>query len=66
MRSYQIGDVVVFGAEGLCRIEDITEKKFGKEIIQYYVLKQLMRGNSVNYVPVNNEKSCLLYTSRCV
>ena len=57
MRSYQIGDVVVFGAEGLCRIEDITEKKFGKEIIQYYVLKQLMRGNSVNYVPVNNEKS---------
>ena len=57
MRSYQIGDVVVFGAEGLCRIEDITEKKFGNEIIQYYVLKQLMRGNSVNYVPVNNEKS---------
>lgn len=57
MRTYKTGDVVVFGAEGLCRIEDITEKKFGKEIIQYYVLRQLMRENSVNYIPVNNEKS---------
>ena len=57
MRTYKAGDVVVFGAEGLCRIEDITEKKFGKEIIQYYVLRQLMRENSVNYIPVNNEKS---------
>ena len=57
MRSYQIGDVVVFGAEGLCRIEDITEKKFGKEIIQYYVLKQLMRGNSVSKMrPVLTEE----------
>ena len=57
MKMYEIGDVVVFGAEGLCRIEEITEKKFGKEKIQYYVLRQLNRGNSVNYVPVNNEKS---------
>lgn len=31
MRSYQIGDVVVFGAEGLCRIEDITEKNSVKK-----------------------------------
>lgn len=57
MKMYEIGDVVVFGAEGLCRIEEITEKKFGKEKIKYYVLRQLDRENSVNYVPVNNEKS---------
>lgn len=57
MKMYEIGDVVVFGAEGLCRIEEITEKKFEKEKIKYYVLRQLDRENSVNYVPVNNEKS---------
>ena len=28
---YKIGDIVIYGAEGLCRIVDITEKKFGKE-----------------------------------
>lgn len=57
MKMYEIGEVVVFGAEGLCRIEEITEKKFGKDKIKYYVLRQLDRENSVNYVPVNNEKS---------
>ena len=30
---YQIGDVVVYGTEGLCEIEQITEKNFGGEII---------------------------------
>jgi len=54
---YKIGDVVVYGTEGLCKIVEITEKKFGKEIIEYYVLEQISGSNSTTYVPVHNEKS---------
>ncbi len=54
---YQIGDVVVYGPEGLCEIEQITEKNFGGEIINYYVLKQIGEGSSVTYVPTENKKS---------
>ncbi len=57
MNVYKIGDTVVYGTEGLCNIEDITEKEFGKETFQYYVLRQIGRANSVTYVPVNNERS---------
>lgn len=57
MDIYQVGDIVVYGSEGLCRIEEITEKKFGKEAIKYYVLKQVNKDDSVTYVPINNERS---------
>lgn len=57
MNSYKIGDIVIYGAEGLCKVEAITEKEFDGQKIKYYALKQLGRNNSVTYVPTNNEKS---------
>lgn len=57
MDTYKVGDMVVYGADGLCEVEGITTKEFGKDTIEYYVLRQIERQNSVNYVPVNNEKS---------
>ncbi len=57
MNDYKVGDVVVYGVEGLCRISDITEKKFGKEAIKYYVLQQIGKADSVIYVPLNNDRS---------
>ncbi len=57
MNIYKIGDTVVYGAEGLCKIDDITEKTFGKETFQYYVLKQIGKEDSVTFVPINNERS---------
>ena len=33
-----------------------AEKKFGKEITKYYVLKPVYRNSSLIYVPVGNEK----------
>ena len=54
---YKIGDIVIYGAEGLCRIVDITEKKFGKEVIEYYVLESIDSSDSTTYVPMHNEKS---------
>lgn len=52
----QIGEVVLYGTDGVCRIKEITEKKFGKETASYYVLCSLYRENSVIYVPVGNDK----------
>lgn len=52
----QIGEIVLYGTDGVCRIQDITVKKFGKETANYYVLCSLYRGNSMIYVPVGNEK----------
>ncbi|MBQ9859011.1 MAG: CarD family transcriptional regulator [Oscillospiraceae bacterium] len=52
----EIGEIVLYGTDGVCQISEITEKKFGKETTKYYVLSTLYRGNSVIYVPVGNEK----------
>lgn len=57
MNTYKIGDVVIYGAEGLCDVVDITEKQFGKEKIQYYVLNKVGKTDSLTYVPANNERS---------
>ncbi len=53
---YKIGDIVVYGTEGLCEICDITEKTFGKENIEYYVLRPKNKIEETVYVPKNNEK----------
>lgn len=57
MDSYKVDDMVIYGVEGLCRICDITEKKFGKEVIKYYVLQKAGKEDSVIYVPLNNDRS---------
>lgn len=52
----QIGEIVLYGTDGVCRVTEITEKKFGKETVRYYVLSALYRNSSVIYVPVGNVK----------
>ena len=52
----QIGEIILYGTDGVCRISEVTEKKFGKETVKYYVLNALYRNSSVIYVPVGNEK----------
>jgi CarD family transcriptional regulator len=54
MSVYEIGDIVIYGGEGLCRIDSITEKKFDNKIISYYVLKNLLIEESVTYVPIDS------------
>lgn len=53
---YNIGDIVVYGTEGLCKIHDVTERKFGKDTVEYYVLSPLSNEAETVYVPKNNEK----------
>lgn len=57
MNIYKLGDVVIYGAEGLCTVVDITEKQFGKEMVPYYVLEKMGKKESLTYVPANNERS---------
>ena len=37
---YSIGEVVLYGSNGVCEITEITTKKIGKDSIEYYVLSQ--------------------------
>lgn len=53
---FRIGDTVIYGTQGVCRISDITEMKFAGEIHKYYVLISTNDNKSTAYVPVDNEK----------
>ena len=41
---YSIGEVVLYGSNGVCEITEITTKKIGKDSIEYYVLKTCLLG----------------------
>lgn len=53
---YKIGDVVVYGTDGICSIIDETIKEFGKEKYEYFVLCPVDKKADMIYVPKNNEK----------
>ncbi len=53
---YHIDDIVIYGTDGVCQIEDITELRFGKESVEYYVLAPLGKKEDAVYVPTKNEQ----------
>lgn len=52
------GSLIVYGGEGVCRIDDIICQSFGgqQQEKQYYVLVPVRSASSKLYVPVDNEK----------
>ncbi len=52
---YNIGDMVLYGGEGICRITSIEDKKIADRVIKYYVLTPESSGNSVFYVPMEGK-----------
>lgn len=52
---YQVGETVFYGTEGVCRVEEICERKIGREPVQYYALRPIYREGTTVYVPVKNE-----------
>lgn len=52
---YSKNDTVLYGSQGICRIEDITEKEMGGKTIEYYVLKPIENSHATIYVPTQNE-----------
>ena len=53
---YSIGEVVLYGSNGVCEITEITTKKIGKDSIEYYVLKPVCSDSSTLFV--NKAERC--------
>ena len=49
---YQVGEVVLYGTDGVFRVNEITPKKIGKVTSDYYILRSVYRASTVVYVPV--------------
>ena len=56
-KRYEIGEHVIYRAEGICDIVDIRCESFaGGEKSDYYILSPRNDPNSMLYVPVDNER----------
>ncbi len=51
---FNIGDKVIYGGEGVCRVDRIEDKIIGGKKVSYYVLNRLDGVNSVFFVPVDS------------
>jgi CarD family transcriptional regulator len=52
---FKVNDAVVYGAQGVCRIAEISERNLCGQPIEYYVLKPVYDDRATIFVPVNNE-----------
>lgn len=53
---YKTGDTVIYGTQGVCRIEGVQTKRIRGEYVDYLVLRPVYDKNSTVFVPKNNEK----------
>lgn len=52
---YQTGDTILYGGNGVCKVVEITERKFDGHTVDYYVLQPVYSDHSLIYVPTQNE-----------
>lgn len=52
---FNVGDTVLYGTQGVCKITDITLKQLGKAELKYYCLKPVYQPNNTIFVPVENQ-----------
>ncbi len=52
---FKIGDVVLYGIQGICKISSIEVKQLGKTSLDYYVLNPIFNENTALFVPVDNQ-----------
>lgn len=53
---FRMGDVVLYGIQGICKISGIEIKQIGKTALDYYVLNPVFNESTALFVPVDNEK----------
>lgn len=51
---FRVGDEVLYGIHGVCKIVDITIKKMDNKAVEYYVLEPVDQVGSVFYIPTRN------------
>ena len=62
LNEFKIGEFVVYGTNGVCRIEDITMRSLGSAIPprKYYILTQLKNSSTI-YVPYEGQSAKMRY-----
>ena len=52
---FKKNDTVLYSSEGVCVVNDITQRQFKDRIMQYYVLKPVYKEGATVFVPVENK-----------
>ena len=52
--TVEIGKIVLYGANGVCCVDDMRTEKLGNEVRTYYILKPIRNGSSTIFVPKDN------------
>ncbi len=53
---FNIGDIIIYSAHGLCQIDDICEKTYGDTTGSYYVLHPLENSKLIISIPIDSKK----------
>ncbi len=53
---FSVGDIFVYGASGVCRVDDICVRDCGTGKREYYVLQPVYDARSTVYIPTDSEK----------
>lgn len=56
---YQVGDKILYGSNGACIIQELTQMRFGRTRELYYILRPMFQKTAVIYVPAKNEELIL-------
>ena len=62
---YKVGDMVMYGTFGICKITAIEKRDFTGEEQEYYILKHITSDKNTYYVPTNNEAALSKMRSIC-
>lgn len=54
--SFCIGECVMYGHSGVCRIDEIVTREFDGKNQDYYLLRPVAHNNATVFVPCDNEK----------
>ena len=62
---YNVGDMVMYGAFGICKVTAIEMRDLTGEEQEYYILKHINSEKNIFYVPTNNDKALSKMHSIC-
>lgn len=54
--SFSIGECVIYGHSGVCRIDEVVTREFDGKKQDYYLLRPVAHNNATVFVPCDNEK----------
>lgn len=54
---FKLGDQVLYGAHGVCRIVSVEQRRVDRKNIEYYVLSPVSNATTCFYIPMHSEKA---------